>query len=153
MPPDRRQDDTPAAGPPPADFVLGAAERALARKSPELAAALKGVAERHEGLQVDAGRFRSMEERVPAHVYNVDAGPSGCCHYVSPQIEAVLGYSPEEWTANPDFWAQRLHPDDRRDVLARETEAVGGSPSVAAAEYRMLARDGREVCIRDDAVL
>src|SRR3954454_11634942 len=128
MPPDRRQDDTPAAGPPPADFVLGAAERALARKSPELAAALNGIAERHERLQVDAGRFRSMVERVPAIVYIADAGPSGCWHYVSPQIEAVLGYSREEWTANPNFWAERLHPEDRPDVLDRETEAVAGSP-------------------------
>ena len=41
----RQEDNHTSAGPPPAEFVLGAAERALARKSPELAAALREVGE------------------------------------------------------------------------------------------------------------
>jgi diguanylate cyclase (GGDEF)-like protein/PAS domain S-box-containing protein len=94
-----------------------------------------------------------LVERVPAVVYIADAGPSGAWLYVSPQIQAILGYAPQEWLADPDLWARRLHPDDRESVLAGEAAAVDGRPSVTAAEYRMLARDGSTVWIRDDAVL
>ena len=150
----RAHDDTPPTGASaPPEFLLGAAARALGAQAPELADALRGLAVRHELDSRDAARFRGMVERVPAIVYIADAGPSGIWHYVSPQVEAVLGFSPQEWMANPEFWAQRIHPDDRKDVLAGELQAVGGSPSVAAAEYRMLARDGRVVWIRDDALL
>jgi diguanylate cyclase (GGDEF)-like protein/PAS domain S-box-containing protein len=150
----RAQDHSQAsAAPAPAEFVLGAASRALARQAPELADALRQLAARHDLDARDASRFRGMVERVPAIVYIADAGLSGVWHYVSPQVEAVLGYSPEEWMAHPDFWAERIHPDDRQEVLAGESQAVEGSPSVAAAEYRMLARDGRVVWIRDDALL
>jgi PAS domain S-box-containing protein len=148
-----QDDTTPPAGPAPTEFVLGAAARALGQRAPELAAALRDVASRHTEAAVDASRFRRMVERVPAIVYIADAGASGHWHYVSPQVEVVLGFTPEEWTADPDFWAQRLHPDDREEVLARETEAAAGRPTAGAAEYRMIARDGREVWIRDDALL
>ncbi len=141
------------AGPAPAEFVLAAAERALARDAPELAAALHELAGRHRIAVRDASRFRGMVERVPAIVYIADAGPIGRWHYVSPQIETVLGFTSAEWTADPEMWARRLHPDDHGRVLAGEAEATEGTPSVAAAEYRMIARDGREVWIRDDALL
>src|SRR3954449_10429504 len=153
MPPDRRQDDASPVGPAPAEFVLGAAERALARKSPEPAAALGDLAHRYEGLEEDARRFRALAERVPAIVYIADAGESGRWHYVGPQIEAMLGYTPEEWMASPELWADRLHPGDREKVFHDEAQAVGGTPGVSASEYRLLTRDGREVWIRDDALL
>ena len=46
-----------------------------------------------------------------------DAGEYGAWRYVSPQIEAILGYSPEEWCDDPELWANRLHPDDRDHVI------------------------------------
>jgi diguanylate cyclase (GGDEF)-like protein/PAS domain S-box-containing protein len=155
MPKDRDQSDLSPAAPPsaPAEFVLRAAERALAGTAPELAAALREVAGDHARAGLAAGGFQSMVERVPAVVYIADAGPSGAWHYVSPQIEAVLGFTPQEWTADPEMWARQLHPGDRESVLAGEDAAVEGEPSVSAAEYRMLTRDGRTVWIRDDAVL
>src|SRR4051794_8285308 len=147
------QDSFPTAGPAPAEFVLGAAARAVSRDPPELADALRALDELHADLRVEASRFRAMVERVPAVVYIADAGSTGRWHYVSPQVEAILGFTPEEWTANPSFWMDRLHPDDRAAVLEEETEAIVGTPGKTASEYRMMARDGRVVWIRDDAVL
>jgi diguanylate cyclase (GGDEF)-like protein/PAS domain S-box-containing protein len=91
--------------------------------------------------------------RVPAIVYIADAGESGRWHYVSPQIEQILAYTPAEWCADPMLWLQRLHPDDREWVLDREAGMAAVEPDGAALEYRMLHRDGRVVWIRDDAVL
>jgi diguanylate cyclase (GGDEF)-like protein/PAS domain S-box-containing protein len=89
---------------------------------------------------------------VPAIVYTADAGPTGRWHYVSPQIEAILGFSDEEWCSDPGLWANQLHPDDRERVLRAEANAILGS-STGAARYRLLHRDGHVVWIRDDALL
>lgn len=33
--------------------------------------------------------------------------------YVSPQIEALLGFTQEEWLNDPVRWYQQIHPDDK----------------------------------------
>ena len=40
--------------------------------------------------------------------------------YVSGFVETLLGYTPEEWMADPALWARSLHEDDRDAVLAAE---------------------------------
>ena len=50
--------------------------------------------------------------------------------YISPQIADLVGYTAEEWMADPSFFANVLHPDDRDRVLrgfaddARDRRAV-----------------------------
>jgi PAS domain S-box-containing protein len=102
---------------------------------------------------IAASEYPKLLERVPAIIYVADTGEEGRWHYVSPQIEQILGFSAAEWRANPGLWAERLHPEDRDWVLARENGLNGVKPDDAALEYRMLHRDGRAVWIRDDAVL
>jgi diguanylate cyclase (GGDEF)-like protein/PAS domain S-box-containing protein len=106
-----------------------------------------------DDLEQDADAYRELLERVPAAVYIADTGGSGLWHYVSPQIEGILGYAPDEWRANPRLWSERLHPADRERVLTRESAFATGEKTVAAEEYRMLHRDGHAVWIRDDAAL
>jgi diguanylate cyclase (GGDEF)-like protein/PAS domain S-box-containing protein len=90
---------------------------------------------------------------VPAILYTADAGPYGAWRYVSPQIETILGFSPDQWRADPNLWARQLHPDDRDRVLEAESLTVDGGPSGGAVEYRLLHRDGHVVWVRDDALL
>jgi diguanylate cyclase (GGDEF)-like protein/PAS domain S-box-containing protein len=93
---------------------------------------------------------RALVERLPAIVYVSEAGIDAPWHYVSAQAEAILGFAPEEWLADPYLWARRIHPDDRERVFARELELKEpGAPE----EYRMLHRDGRTVWVRDHAAL
>ncbi|HUN79587.1 MAG TPA: EAL domain-containing protein [Solirubrobacteraceae bacterium] len=93
---------------------------------------------------------RSLVERLPAIVYVADAGIDGRWHYVSPAAEAMLGYTPEEWLADPHLWARLVHPDDRAKVYEREARL--DEPAVPE-EYRMVHRDGRTVWVRDHATL
>ncbi len=98
--------------------------------------------------------YRSLLERVPAIVYTADPGRDGRWHYVSPQIEQILGFTAEQWCADPGLWARRLHPDDAQRAFA--ADADGATPSIAAgpsgaSEYRLRHRDGHDVWIRDDA--
>jgi PAS domain S-box-containing protein len=100
--------------------------------------------------------FQELIERLPVVVYEAEPGPEGRFHYVSPQIERLLGYRPADWTANSRLWLERLHPDDRPGALAREREhAVDAreTDTLMVSEYRMVHRDGHLVCVRDQARL
>jgi diguanylate cyclase (GGDEF)-like protein/PAS domain S-box-containing protein len=103
-------------------------------------------------LEDDGDAYRELLGRVPAVVYIADTGDPGWWHYVSPQIEAILGYSPEEWCADPFLWSKRLHPADRQRVVTEEARMARGETG-PVDEYRMLHRDGHVVWIRDDASL
>ena len=106
-----------------------------------------------QGRRIAASEYPKLLERVPAIIYVADIGGEGHWRYVSPQIEHILGYTAAEWCANPKLWSQRLHPEDRDWVLARENDCNGVKTNDVALEYRMVHRDGRTVWIRDDAVL
>ncbi|MDP9298841.1 MAG: PAS domain-containing protein, partial [Actinomycetota bacterium] len=94
-------------------------------------------------------RFRTLVEQLPAVTYIEDTATDEIL-YVSPQVEAMFGYTPAEWRASPRLWERRLHPGDRDWVLAKGTDETQGTWS---AEYRTLARDGRIVWIHDEAIL
>ena len=98
--------------------------------------------------------YRRLVELLPAIVYACDTGEHGRWRYVSPQIEEILGYTAEEWTADPGLWARQIHPDDREHTLEQEAaDADNGNGAARPIDYRMVSRDGRVVWILDIAVL
>src|SRR5215211_936672 len=108
--------------------------------------------EAERNLEEAEDRLLTLVEHVPAITYTGEIGADRALAYVSPQIEEVLGYSPGEVMADPDHWMKMLHPHDRRWVLA-EDRRTGETGDPFALEYRMFARNGRVVCLRDEAML
>jgi hypothetical protein len=105
-----------------------------------------------EGFRATEQKYRALVEGIPAIVYLAEFGTSGPWRYVSPRIEQVLGYTAEEWMADPNIWYERIHPADRDVAAVTEAHArTTGDP--LAVEYRMIARDGRVVWVRDEAVV
>lgn len=105
------------------------------------------------GLQEAEHRYRTLVEQVPAVIYTgEDLGKPSSTRYVSPQIENLLGYPPEDFMKNPELWIEALHPEDRDRVLTEAARAAETGETFNA-EYRMLCRDGREIWIQDEAVL
>jgi diguanylate cyclase (GGDEF)-like protein/PAS domain S-box-containing protein len=103
-------------------------------------------------LEDPEARYRALIEHVPAVTYAqvVDRGEP--IVHMSPQVEAMLGYGPEEWLVDREFSIKLLHPEDRERVLAEHLRASqSGEP--LDTEYRLIARDGRTVWVRDEAVL
>ena len=97
-------------------------------------------------------RYRALVEGVPGIVYITEFGENASILYASRRVETILGYTPEEWMAGQDLWAELLMPADRsRAVADRERAEITGQP--LRCEYRMLARDGRIVWFRDEAVV
>jgi diguanylate cyclase (GGDEF)-like protein/PAS domain S-box-containing protein len=95
--------------------------------------------------------YRNLVERLPAVVYSAEVGEEGRWHYVSPQIEALLGFSPEEWKADPSLWFRHIHPEDRSSVMSEEGRALVVNTAFVS-EYRMLTREGQEIWVSDEAI-
>jgi PAS domain S-box-containing protein len=103
-------------------------------------------------LRAAESRYRTLVERLPAITYVAELGAEGPWHYVSPQIESILGFSPAEWLSSPANWLDRIQPEDRHIALAAE-KRFQETQELYQAEYRMLARDGRVLWFRDEAVM
>ena len=103
-------------------------------------------------LSVAEVKYRSLVERQPGVVYIAEPGPAGRWHFVSPQVEAMLGYAPVDWIADPELWARSLHPDDREAILSSDT-AYGVVGDARRFEYRMIRRDGGTVWVLDDVAV
>ena len=102
------------------------------------------------------GRFRDVVEHLPAIVYIEelpgDDASVGRMLYVSPQVEDLLGFTSEEWMADPVAWASQLHPQDRQRIRA-VYERIEATGEPFQAEYRMYARDGSIRWFRDEAIV
>src|ERR1700730_10365992 len=87
-------------------------------------------------------KYRALVEQIPAVVFMayLDQGIGEA--YVSPQIEAALGFSQEEWLEDPVRWYDQIYPDDKQRWSSEAAEMfLSGKPLKSA--YRELARDGR----------
>jgi diguanylate cyclase (GGDEF)-like protein/PAS domain S-box-containing protein len=112
------------------------------------------VTERQEAerkLREAEQRYRTLVERVPAVVYVQEIGGSDSAMYMSPQIEALTGYSPEDCEDSDLRW-RMVHPQDRERIRS-EDERTGEPGEVFSTEYRVLHRDGRTKWVRNESVL
>ncbi len=117
----------------------------LARSVDAMADALR---EREEGLRQAQARYRSLVEQTPAVFYESDLAGERRTTYAGPEFRSLLGFDAHAWHADPGLWAQRVHADDRAAVLAAyAASARSGEPY--ALEYRLVARDGAPVWVRD----
>lgn len=114
------------------------------------------VGERAREVRNAEARFRAHVEQIPAVTY-IESLKSGDTVYISPQVLAMLEFTPEEWLAEPGRWAKQVHPADRDRVLA-EMSRFREQGGALKLEYRMMSRSGREAwiaheaaCVLDDA--
>jgi diguanylate cyclase (GGDEF)-like protein/PAS domain S-box-containing protein len=97
-------------------------------------------------------RYGALVEQIPAIVYMDVVDDQMSTTYVSPQIEAILGFTQREYVEDPDLWERALHADDHdRAVNEYMTGRASGDPFTF--EYRLIGRDGRVVWFRDSAVV
>ena len=131
-------------------------EELLTEMANNLAYGITVLRSREEGkrttaaLQEAESKYRQLVEQVPAMSYVAEAGVHGRFLYVSPQVSMILGYSPEDCLADPHFWWNHLNPEDH-PVAMQEDSWEDGHPF--RVEYRMRTQDGREVWLRDEAVI
>ena len=99
-----------------------------------------------------ARRYRTLIEQLPLVVYLDEVDSISSNIFTSRQIEPILGYSVEEWATDRELFARLLHPDDRERVLAAHVR-THETHEPLSLEYRLIARDGRVVHLRDEGVI
>jgi PAS domain S-box-containing protein len=107
------------------------------------------VAERTREFRNAETRFRAHVEQLPAITY-IESVKSRAPVYISPQVEAALGFTPRQWLEDPGRWAKQIHPEDVDRVLVKMSTFREGGPPFHE-EYRMIAKDGHEVWVRHEA--
>jgi PAS domain S-box-containing protein len=102
--------------------------------------------------QVDEleGRYHSLAQQLPGATYLHAVGERDLLLYASPQMGTMLGYRVEDWLSEHGLFLRLVHEDDRERVRA-EIERASENGSPLRSEYRLLARDGSVVWVRDEA--
>ena len=97
-------------------------------------------------------RYRVLLDQIPAVVFMayLDQGIGEA--YVSPQIEAALGFSQKEWLEDPVLWYRQVHPDDKERWSTEAAEMFFSGTALRSA-YRVMARDGRVIWFHCEARL
>ncbi len=92
--------------------------------------------------------FRLLAEQMPALIYRSSLEPPFPATYLSPYL-LTLGYTVDEWLADPHAWANALHPDDRERVMQTLLQAYGQGTE-QEIEYRLRDAQGqwRHFCDR-----
>lgn len=94
----------------------------------------------------DQDTYKTLLESTKAIPWKIDWA-SKRFSYIGPQIEALLGWTPDSWQSVED-WVARMHEEDRERVFNFcVSQSLQGRDH--EADYRALTADGGFVWIRD----
>jgi two-component system, sensor histidine kinase and response regulator len=85
---------------------------------------------------------------APVVVYSFAATGDFAPSFVSPSIQPMLGYQPDEYLRHADFWRSHVHPDDLPEVEAKQVELFRRGEHLA--EYRFRKKDGSYIWVSDE---
>lgn len=108
----------------------------------------RGLARREHKLAEAERKYGDLTDGLPLVTWVYGAGDRNDSRFVGPQIEATVGYAPEQW--NGELLERILHPDDRDRVLGEITSASERRVPFES-EYRVLGRNGEVVWLREHA--
>ncbi|MGV1015026.1 MAG: PAS domain-containing protein, partial [Methyloceanibacter sp.] len=93
-------------------------------------------------------RLDTLLGAAPVVVYSFAASGDFAPTFVSASIEPLLGYAPEEYLRDADFWRGHVHPDDLPRVEAKQVELFRTGENLA--EYRFRKKDGTYCWVSDE---
>ena len=103
----------------------------------------KTLAEREAELRAANTFLEHVIATSPAVIFEGDPSAGHKTTFLSPNVEWIRGYTREEILADPGFWVDHIHPDDRARVLAGIERSITNRVPFYTVEYRFLHKDGR----------
>ena len=118
-----------------------------------VAGTLSDVTERRKANDELRGARQRLDHVLAANPAVTFAGRPGrntpwAITFISPNVEEILGFSPEMFTSTPHFWMTTIHPDDLKGAYQSLVllETVGRS----TVRYRSRRKDGSYCWLRAD---
>jgi PAS domain S-box-containing protein len=103
-----------------------------------------------EALRQSEEKYRSLITNIPDVTWTTDC--EGKTTFISPNIEKVYGFTPEEvYRGGSHIWFGRVHPDDVEHIK-EAYESLFTENKIFDVEYRIQRKDGRWIWLRDRAV-
>ena len=91
-------------------------------------------------LELSEQRYRQLVDSAQVILWRRDIHSSQFS-YVNQQAQALLGYPVGQWMAEPTFWPDHIHPEDRSLVVSSCIKATE-EQRPQEFEHRMMAADG-----------
>ncbi|MEX2167303.1 MAG: response regulator [Methyloceanibacter sp.] len=98
--------------------------------------------------EIARAQLHTLLGAAPVVVYSFAATGDFAPSFVSASIELLLGYKPEEYLRNADFWRGHVHPEDLPEVEAKQVELFRTGENLA--EYRFRKKDGTYCWVSDE---
>ena len=96
-------------------------------------------------------KFRVLVANIPDVIWTTDE--QGKTTFISPNVEKVYGYTPEEiYRASNALWLDRIHPDDV-ETVAEAYESLFVRNQMFDVEYRIQRKDEGWIWIHDRAII
>jgi two-component system, sensor histidine kinase and response regulator len=107
--------------------------------------ALQAAKEAEEGARA---RLSLLLGAAPVVVYSFRASGDFAPTFVSDSLQGMLGYRPDEYLENADFWRSCVHPEDLDRVEAEQMQLFRKGQH--SAEYRFRKKDGSYCWVSDE---
>lgn len=107
----------------------------------------------HEFIETKE-KLRSIEEENQSLLTNLDGifweadANTFAFTYISPQVEKITGFSPEEWIKDSNFWKSHIHPEDR-NFAVNFCHIKTQNLEDHAFDYRFKTRSGKTIWLND----
>lgn len=100
-----------------------------------------------QDLLASRNQFQSLIQTVEGIVWEADAITYKST-FISDKVKCILGYTPQEWLSEPDFWQNHIYPGDRKEAMEFYHSRLNNTKN-HTLDYRMIKSDGSIVWIRD----
>jgi len=102
-----------------------------------------------ESLQKSESRFQQIAENAQETIWETDV--NGLYTYVSPTIEKILGYRPDEIVGKKHFY-DLFHPEDKQDLKKKAFEVFGQKQSFREFLNQNLHKNGKQIWLSTSGV-
>src|SRR5215207_2031588 len=113
--------------------------------------ALEALVTERKAIETDLKDARQRLQYLlavsPAIIYTTHASDDYACTFVSENLQAIMGYAPQEMTTDPKCWPDRLHPEDAPRVFDEMFPLIERGGGVI--EYRFRHQQGHYLWIQD----
>ena len=111
------------------------------------------VQSRTAALRESEARYRRITESLTDYLYTVRIENGRAVETTQSQAcVTVTGYTPREFSANPNLWIQMVAPEDRELVMEHVRQIMAGE-NVPPMEHRIIRKDGEIRWVSDTTIL